>query len=93
MFDPFPLDRNDVLATRDSSQLLAVAFSYLHKALLGTGEPACQARPAGGEHGLELRQAGRLPGGGAHGFLPEWMAMIPPAVSTQRTSSSPAEAS
>jgi len=28
VFDPFPLDRNDVLATRDSSQLLAVASRH-----------------------------------------------------------------
>jgi hypothetical protein len=42
VFDPFPLDRNDVLATRDSSQLLAVTSR--HAFVRAPRTPAARAR-------------------------------------------------
>src|SRR5213076_2532490 len=42
VFDPFPLDRNDVLATRDSSQLLAVTSR--HAFVRAPRTPAPRAR-------------------------------------------------
>src|SRR5205809_1962504 len=61
VFDPFPLDRNDVLATRDSSQLLAVTSR--HAFVRAPRTPAPRARAGvvaaariGDGHGAVIRR-------------------------------------
>ncbi len=60
---------------------------HLGEPLLGALERRGQRRPARGEHRAELRL------GRGHARAPACRAMMPPAVSTQRTSVSPAAAS
>jgi hypothetical protein len=87
-----PLAAGAERVRRVAAQLLAVARPDGRQALLAACEGARQARASGGEHRLEPGQAGSLPGRHAHDFTPRWIAMIPPAVTTQRTRSSPAAA-
>ena len=71
----------------------AVARGDLGEALLGQGEPARELRAADRQQRLELSETLGGACRRAHGFVPTWMAMIPPAVSTQRTSTSPVRTS
>src|SRR6266550_929221 len=60
VFDPFPLDRNDVLATRDSSQLLAAlerTGEFLHALARWTRRPAEWAHVPPAAHGVPLALA------------------------------------
>jgi hypothetical protein len=84
---PQPLASGEQRAAGMTSQLEAVALRHLAETRLRALEHAREPRTSGGEHRAELglsRVHVRL--------VPEWMAMMPPAVSTQRTSSSPAAA-
>src|SRR2546430_4446274 len=47
VFDPFPLDRNDVLATRDPSQLIAVTSRHALVRIPRTPAPRPPAPPSG----------------------------------------------
>ena len=69
-------------------QLRAACLRHLGEPLLGALEQPGELRPPRCQDGAELR-LGRVHAG----LVPLWIAMIPPAVSTQRTSSSPAFAS
>ncbi len=68
------------------AQLGAVAIHHLGQAPLGALQRPGEPRAAGGEHGAELGRCG------AHALVPTCRAMMPPAVSTQRTSVRPVAA-
>ena len=63
-----------------------VSLCHLGQAGLGALEEASQRWTAGGEHRSELRLRR------VHRRVPAWIAIIPPAVRSQRTSSRPAAA-
>ena len=67
-------------------ELAAVAARYLAQALLGSPQEPRERRSSRGKDRRELLR------GALQLLTPAWMAMIPPAVSTQRTPSSPAAA-
>jgi hypothetical protein len=74
-------------AVRVGRELGAVAARHLGEPRLGPLEQPRELRPAGREHRTELG-LGRV-----HGArVPEWIAMMPPAVRIQRTSMRPAAA-
>ena len=89
---PQPLAPRGERAGGVAAELGAVAQGDLLQPPLAPLDQLAQARACRVEHGGELLGAAGRSGGAQGSTVPEWMAMMPPAVRIQRTSTSPTAA-